>query len=157
MANVEITTRELLNDPERDLGASAWLRIEQERIDLFADATGDHQWIHVDPDRASAGPFGSTIAHGYLTLSLIPTFLGDLLLLTDQGRGINYGINRVRFLAPVLVGSRLRMRGRLAGTQDRDDGGVQFNLGFAMEIEGEERPAAVGEIVLVRYPTTGQA
>lgn len=152
MANVEILTRELLDDPERDLGASAWRGIDQERIDRFADATDDHQWIHVDPARAASGPFGTTIAHGYLTLSLVPAFLGDLLRLTDQERAINYGIDRVRFLAPVPVGSTIRMRGRLAGSEDREDGGIQFSVAFEIEIRGHTRPAAVGEIVLVRYP-----
>jgi acyl dehydratase len=153
MANVELTVGEILESADRDLGVSEWLRIDQDRIDLFAEATEDHHWIHVDSERARNGPFGTTIAHGYLTLSLVPRFLEDLLTITNQGRGANYGIERVRFLAPVREGSELRMRGRLNKVQARDDGGVQFNLGFEVEARDEDRPAMVGEVIYLTYPT----
>src|SRR5689334_13499096 len=98
----------------RDLGASDWLSIEQDRVDRFADATGDHQWIHVDPERAKAGPFGTTIAHGYLTLSLVIPLWTELLTIDGIGMAVNYGLNKVRFPAPVPVGSRIRLAARVA-------------------------------------------
>lgn len=151
MPNVTVTVDQLGELEETDLGWSAWVPVEQPRIDLFADATEDHQWIHVDPDRAAQGPFGATIAHGYLTLSLIPHLLKDLLTVTDQARGTNYGIDRARFTAPVRVGSRIRMKGRLLSVQQRPDGGLQYKIGGEVHIEGEERPALVGEFLYLTY------
>ena len=133
----------------RHLGHSDWLEIDQARIDLFADATGDHQWIHVDPGRAAAGPFGSTIAHGYLTLSLVNNFLPQVVEVRGIAMGINYGLDRVRFPAPVRVGSRLRGGVEVLGVEDVP-GGVQAAMRVTVEIEGGDRPACVAD-VLSRY------
>lgn len=146
-----VTVAELAGLGETDLGVSPWLTMEQPRVDVFADATNDHQWIHVDAERAAAGPFGATIAHGYLTLSLIPYLLDQLLTITDQVRGTNYGIDRARFTNPVRVGSRVRMRGRLVAVTPRKDGGLQFKVGVEIEVEGEDRPALVGEFLYLTY------
>lgn len=151
MAPRNVTVDELSGLAETDLGVSPWLTVEQSRIDLFADATNDHQWIHVDRDQAAKGPFGATIAHGYLTLSLIPYLLDQLLAITDQVRGTNYGIDRMRFTNPVRVGSRIRLRGRLLAVTSRSDGGLQFKIGAEVEVDGEERPALVGEFVYLTY------
>jgi acyl dehydratase len=137
---------DLLAGVGTDLGATDWLEITQERIDLFADATGDHQWIHVDPDRAKDGPFGTTIAHGYLTLSLVNTFLPDLLEVTTFSAGVNYGTDKTRFPAPVPVGSRLRGTGRITGA-DEVKGGVQVTVTVTVEIEGGDRPACVVDTI----------
>lgn len=126
----------------RPLGRSDWLRITQERIDQFAVATGDHQWIHVDPQRAAAGPYGATIAHGYLTLSLANLFMPQILQV-DMRMGLNYGSDRVRFPAPVRVGSRLRGSGRMLSVTPLGDGGVQCVIQVTVELEGSERPACV--------------
>ena len=125
-----------------DLGETEWLTIDQERIDTFADATGDHQWIHVDPERAADGPFGSTIAHGYLTLSLTNLFLPQLLEVRNISMGVNYGVDKVRFPAPVPVGSRVRGSARIVAV-DEVKGGVQATIRITVEIEGSERPACV--------------
>lgn len=146
-----VTVAELGALGETDLGVSPWLTIEQPRVDVFADATNDHQWIHVDAQRAADGPFGQTIAHGYLTLSLLPYLLDQLLTITDQVRGANYGIDRARFTNPVRVGSRVRMQGRLLTVTPRADGGSQFKVRVEIEIEGEERPALVGEFLYLTY------
>ena len=130
----------------KSLGASDWLAIDQQRIDRFADATDDHQWIHVDVERAKAGPFGTTIAHGYLTLSLVNAFLPQLLSVPTAGIGINYGCNKVRFPAPVPVGSRIRAVGELAGVEPLP-GGVQVVVRITIEIEGGAKPACVAETV----------
>jgi acyl dehydratase len=151
MPNRTVTVAELAQLGETDLGASPWLTVEQPRIDGFADATNDHQWIHVDPERAAQGPFGTTIAHGYLTLSLIPYLLDQLLSISDQVRGTNYGIDRARFTNPVRVGARIRLKGRLLSVTPRTDGGFQFKVGAEVEIEGEERPALVGEFLYLTY------
>src|SRR6266487_5999417 len=103
----ELTLKELAEAKDRDLGASPWVRIDQRHIDLFAEATGDHQWIHVDPEAAAQGPFGTTIAHGYLTLSLLPALLSEVLRVTDARMGVNYGVERARFTAPVRSGTRV--------------------------------------------------
>ena len=136
---------------ELDLGSSPWLLVEQERVNLFADATDDHQWIHVDPARAAEGPFGVTIAHGYLTLSLVPTMLKDLLVVSDYVRGINYGLEKVRFTAPVPVGSEVRLTARITSSKRRDDGGVEYRVGLTVEINGQDRPAMVGESIYLVY------
>ncbi|MFJ8650319.1 MaoC family dehydratase [Streptomyces sp. NPDC093546] len=125
-----------------DLGTSDWLDVTQDRVDTFADATGDHQWIHVDPERAKEGPFGAPIAHGYLTLSLfIPLFTG-LLDVRGVTTKVNYGLNKVRFPAPVTVGSRVRLAARLADVADVP-GGVQITVDGTIEIDGGTKPAAV--------------
>jgi acyl dehydratase len=146
-----VTVAELSELGETDLGTTPWLTMEQPRVDLFADATNDHQWIHVGPARAAGGPFGTTIAHGYLTLSLIPYLLDQLLTIQDQVRGTNYGVDRARFTSPVRVGARVRMAARLLTTTARDDGGVQFKVGVQIEIEGQERPALIGEFLYLTY------
>ncbi|KUJ67255.1 dehydratase [Streptomyces albus subsp. albus] len=129
-----------------ELGPSDWLEIDQKRIDLFADATDDHQWIHVDPEKAAQGPFGTTIAHGYLTLSLLPWFVPQLLRVADVRMGVNYGVNRVRFPAPVPAGSRLRATARIAEVTEVT-GGVQLTCTVTLEREGGEKPVCVAESV----------
>lgn len=128
----------------RDLGVSDWLEITQERVDRFAEATGDHQWIHVDPVRAATGPFGGTIAHGYLTLALTNLFLPQLIEVRGVKMGVNYGTNRVRFPAPVRVGKRVRARARVVAAEDVK-GGVQLSIEITIEVEGLDRPACVVE------------
>jgi acyl dehydratase len=132
------------------LADSDWITIEQRRIDLFADATGDHQWIHVDPVRAAAGPFGTTVAHGFLTLSLLPEMGISAFELRDTRMGVNYGLNRVRFPAPVPVGSRLRGRFRLL-SYEAIEGGAQLTFEVTMEREGSAKPVCIAESVSRRY------
>jgi len=130
----------------KHLGYSEWLDIEQARIDLFADATGDHQWIHVDPEKAKEGPYGSTIAHGYLTLSLTNLFLPQIFAVPGASMGINYGANKLRFPAPVPVGSRIRCGGEMIEAEDVKNG-VQVVVRLTIEVEGSDRPACVVESV----------
>lgn len=130
------------------VGVSGWIDVTQERIDLFADATGDHQWIHVDPERAASGPFGTTIAHGYLTLSLLGSLAEQCYAVGGLAMGVNYGANKVRFPSPVPVGSRLRAGATLLATQDIAIGS-QFTIQFVIEIEGQEKPACIAEVVYV--------
>jgi len=132
------------------LATSDWITIDQERIDLFARATGDHQWIHVDPVRAAAGPFGTTIAHGFLTLSLLPEIGLSAMAIDDVRMGVNYGLNRVRFMAPVPVGSRLRGHLRLKA-YEAIEGGAQLTFEVTIEREGSDKPACVAEAVSRRY------
>ena len=129
------------------LGPSEWLRIDQQRIDLFAEATGDRQWIHVDPERARTGPFGATIAHGYLTFSLINLFLPELLKANNMRMGVNYGADRLRFPAPARVGARLRASGELTQAEPVGDNAVQTTCRIAIEIEGGDKPACVADII----------
>ncbi|GAB3648166.1 MaoC family dehydratase [Streptomyces sparsus] len=128
------------------LGPSDWLEVDQKRIDLFADATGDHQWIHVDPQRAAEGPFGTTIAHGYLTLSLLPALVPRVMRVEGVRMGVNYGTNKVRFPAPVPVGSRLRATVRIADVSEVK-GGVQLAAEVTVERDGGEKPVCVAESV----------
>ena len=125
-----------------DLGTSEWIEVTQERINTFADATGDHQWIHVDPERAAEGPFGAPIAHGYLTLSLFIPLFTELLDVQGVTTKVNYGLNKVRFPSPVKVGSRIRLVGKLAEVEEVP-GGVQITVDGTIEIEGGTKPAAV--------------
>ncbi|MEV2233149.1 MaoC family dehydratase [Streptomyces phaeochromogenes] len=125
-----------------DLGTSEWIEVTQERINTFADATGDHQWIHVDEEKAKAGPFGAPIAHGYLTLSLFIPLFTELLDVQGVTTKVNYGLNKVRFPSPVKVGSRIRLVGKLADVEDVP-GGVQITVDGTIEIEGAPKPAAV--------------
>ncbi|MHA5047013.1 MaoC family dehydratase [Streptomyces sp. SD15] len=125
-----------------DLGSSEWIEVTQERIDTFADATGDHQWIHVDPEKAAAGPFGAPIAHGYLTLSLFIPLFTELLEVEGVSTKVNYGLNKVRFPSPVKVGSRIRLVAKLASVEDVP-GGVQIAVDGTIEIDGGGKPAAV--------------
>jgi acyl dehydratase len=132
-------------------GPSEWLEITQDRIDRFADATGDHQWIHVDPERAAQGPFGTTIAHGFLTLSLLIKFIEEVRPSSGEFRmGINYGVNKVRFPAPVPVGSRLRAHFAILEVSDVE-GGIQVITKGTVEREGEEKPVCVAEMVSRHY------
>ncbi len=135
-----------------DLGHTDWMEITEDRINRFADATDDHQWIHVDAERAAAGPFGTTIAHGYLTLSLVIPQLGGLISVTGVSMGINYGLNRVRFPSPVPVGSRIRLSGKLASAEDVGGGAVQVTMDLATEIEGGAKPACVAQALYRYYP-----
>jgi acyl dehydratase len=132
----------------QELGTSDWLQIDQGRVDLFADATGDHQWIHVDVERAAAGPFGGTIAHGYLTLSLIPFLGAQVFSLETPGAKLNYGVNKVRFPSPVRVGSRIRTRVVMGEVTDLP-AGKQLTLRHTLEIEGQDKPACVAETVVL--------
>ncbi|MFG2619836.1 MaoC family dehydratase [Streptomyces sp. NPDC048507] len=131
------------------LGPSEWLEVDQKRIDLFADATGDHQWIHIDPERAADGPFGSTIAHGYLTLSLLPSLVPQIMRVEGMRMGINYGVDNVRFPAPVPVGSRLRATAVITAVTDAGEG-VQVAATVTVEREGGEKPVCVAQS-LSRY------
>jgi len=131
-----------------DLGTTDWLEVTQERVDAFADATGDHQWIHVDVERAKDGPFGGTIAHGYLTLSLIPHFTPQLFELETPGAKLNYGVNKVRFPSPVKVGSRIRATAQIAEVTDVP-AGKQMVTRYTVEIDGESKPACVAETVVL--------
>lgn len=133
------------------LGPTDWLAIEQERIDGFADATDDHQWIHVDIDAAKQGPFGRTIAHGYLTLALVNKFLPDLIKITGSSMGVNYGCEKVRFPAPVPSGSRIRGIGEVIAV-DQVTGGQQLVVRVTVEIEGSDRPACVVDTISRFYP-----
>lgn len=137
---------ELKSAVGQDLGHSEWLTIEQTRIDQFAEATDDHQWIHVDVERAKAGPFGAPIAHGYLTLSLVNAFLPQLISVPSATMGVNYGCNKVRFPAPVPVGSRVRAHGEIAEVEPVR-GGVQIVVRISVEIEGGSKPCCVAETV----------
>jgi acyl dehydratase len=134
-----------------EIGASDWLVIEQDRIDGFAEATGDHQWIHVDEARAKDGPFGSTIAHGFLTLSLLPMLTAQIYRVDGVRMGINYGLNRVRFVSPVRVGSSVRAVLTIAALDELPDAGaIQITGNVVVEIQGAEKPAAVAE-TLTRF------
>ncbi|MFF0201707.1 MaoC family dehydratase [Streptomyces sp. NPDC005017] len=132
------------------LGYTDWVEVDQKRIDLFADATGDHQWIHVDPEKARSGPFGTTIAHGYLTLSLLPLFGPQLIGVEGVKMGVNYGTNKVRFPSPVPAGSRLRATASVTGVEDVQ-GGVQVAVAFVVEREGGDKPVCVAESVARYY------
>lgn len=132
-----------------ELGPTDWLEITQERVNTFADATGDHQWIHVDPERAAAGPFGGTIAHGLLTLALLPHFMHDLYGVDGVAMAINYGLNKVRFISPVPVGAKLRARSTVAEVA-AVSGGAQATMVTTIELEGADKPAAVIESI-IRY------
>jgi acyl dehydratase len=132
------------------LGYSDYRTVTQEQVNLFANATGDHQWIHVDPERAAAGPFGHTIAHGYLTLSLIPVLCGGLLKVEGTTMGVNYGSNKVRFTSPVPVGSDVRAGATLASVEEVS-GGVQIAMDVTVEIKDSEKPACVAQVLTRLY------
>ncbi|HVO06063.1 MAG TPA: MaoC family dehydratase [Burkholderiaceae bacterium] len=133
-----------------ELAVGDWVSVDQATIDKFADATGDHQWIHVDPERARSGPFGTTIAHGFLTLSLLPRLAESAIAIDDVRMGVNYGLNRVRFPAPVPVDSRIRARMKLLGYEPID-GGAQLVMEVTIEREGSGKPVCVAETVSRRY------
>ena len=143
---------ELLTSIGADLGVTDWLEIDQTRINTFADATGDHQWIHVDVEKAKQGPFGAPIAHGYLTASLANYFLPQLLEVRETSMGVNYGCDKIRFPSPVPVGSKIRATGSVTSAEETKDGGIQTKVTVKIEIEGQERPACVIETISRFYP-----
>jgi acyl dehydratase len=145
------TFEELEAAAGEELGASEWVTIDQRRVNLFADATGDHQWIHVDVERAKEGPFGGTIAHGYMTLALIPWLGSQVFKLATPGAKLNYGVNKVRFPAPLPVGARIRDRLTIVSVTEVPKG-KQLTVQHTIEIEGEERPACVAETVVLLLP-----
>jgi acyl dehydratase len=136
----------------QEVAVSDWLTVTQEQVNLFAQATGDHQWIHVDVERAKAGPFGAPIAHGFLTLSLLPRFFETSMELRNSRMGVNYGLNKVRFTAPVPVGSRLRGRMKLLACEPIENSGYQLTWLVTVEREGSEKPVCVAESLTRRYP-----
>ncbi len=135
----------------RDLGHSSWLEVTQDRVNTFADATGDHQWIHVDSERAAAGPFRGTIAHGYLTLSLVIPLFSEVLRIDGIKMGINYGLEKVRFPSPVRVGSKIRLAARADTAEEVSRKVVQMALDFTVEIDGTEKPACVARTIYRYY------
>ena len=151
MATVFKTPADLEGAVGQHLGYSDWLEIDQARIDKFADATGDHQWIHVDPVRAKDGPFGKCIAHGYLTQSLVNLFLPQIMEVQNISMGVNYGADKLRFPAPVPVGTRIRGGGELIQAE-AVKGGIQATIRVTVEIEGADRPACVVDTVSRYYP-----
>jgi acyl dehydratase len=146
----KLTLAELEASSDRDLGTSEWETIDQRQIDLFAEATHDHQWIHVDPQAAAQGPFGTTVAHGYLTLSMLPYFVSQVLNVTDVRMGINYGTEKIRFTAPVPVGSQVRLKATLRDSERRGEG-VLYRLGIEVEIKDSAKPALVGEVLYLVF------
>jgi len=141
-----LTLAELEEAKDLDLGTSSWHTIDQERINMFAEATGDHQWIHVDPEAAANGPFGGTVAHGYLTLALLPMLLGEVVSVSDAAMGLNYGTEKIRFTAPVPSGSRVRLRAKV-NSSERKGPSILYRIGVEIEVEGQKKPALVGEVV----------
>jgi acyl dehydratase len=146
----KLTLAELESSTDRDLGTSEWETIDQRQIDLFAEATHDHQWIHVNPEAAAQGPFGTTVAHGYLTLSMLPYFVSQVLNVTDVRMGINYGTEKIRFTAPVPVGSQVRLKATLRDSERRGEG-VLYRLGIEVEIKDSQKPALVGEVLYLVF------
>lgn len=145
-----LTVAEIENTTERDLGVSDWHTVEQTHIDQFADATGDHQWIHVDPEMAKQGPFGTTVAHGYLSLSLLPMLMSQVMAVSDARMGLNYGTDRVRFTNPVPVGSRVRLKAKLLEGNRKGDG-ILYKVAVEIEIQGTDKPAMIGEVLYLVY------
>ena len=145
------TFDELSGAVGQDLGSTEWFEVTQERVDAFADATGDHQWIHVDVERARKGPYGGTIAHGYLTLSLIARFGDELFSITGVTAKLNYGVNKVRFPAPVPVGTRVRAGASITNAIETP-AGIQVSLNWVIELENSTKPACVAETVVLLVP-----
>lgn len=141
-------SQEIADAAGEELGVSEWLEVTQERIDLFADATGDRQWIHVDPERAAGGPFGATVAHGHLTLSLLPFLGAQVYAFAGDVARVNYGLNKVRFINPVRVGSKIRNRVQLLSVEDIEKG-QRATLQHTVEIKGSDKPACVAETVVL--------
>ncbi|MDW5442132.1 MaoC family dehydratase [Polaromonas sp. SM01] len=146
------TLSELAACVGQEVAVSDWLTVTQAQVNLFAEATGDHQWIHVDPEKAKSGPFGAPIAHGFLTLSLLPRFFESSLTIVQSRMGVNYGLNKVRFTAPVPVGSRLRARMKLLASEPIDNNGVQMTWEVLVEREGSAKPVCIAESLVRRYP-----
>lgn len=152
MTTVVQSPNELLTLTDTDLGATDWVEVTQDQVNLFADATGDHQWIHVDPERATAeSPFGGPIAHGYLTLSLVNLFLPQLLEVQGASMGVNVGLDKVRFPSPVPVGSRVRGRGEVVSVEEAK-GGVQIVVRVTVEAEGADKPSCVADTISRFFP-----
>jgi len=151
MTTIFSQPQELLENVGKSLGETEWMTIEQDRIDLFADATGDHQWIHVDPVKAKDGPFGACIAHGYLTLSLVNYFLPQLIDVQGISMGVNVGLDRVRFPSPVTVGSKIRGRGEIVQVEEMK-GGIQSVVRVTVEIEGSDKPACIADTISRYFP-----
>jgi acyl dehydratase len=145
------TLSELAACTGQEVAVSDWITITQQQVNLFAEATGDHQWIHVDPDKARAGPFGGPIAHGFLTLSLLPRFFESSFEVTGSRMGVNYGLNKVRFTAPVPVGSRLRGRMKLLSAEPMEPAGMQMIWEVTVECEGLAKPVCIAESIVRRY------
>jgi acyl dehydratase len=143
---------ELLSHAGDKLGTSAWHTVSQDQVDRFAEATGDHYWIHVDPERARRSALGGTIAHGYLTLSLWPALLGEVVVVDGYSLVLNYGLNRVRFPTPVPVGSRVRLHLDLTGVEENPDSSLQTTFGIVVELEGSDKPCCVAESLFRYYP-----
>ncbi len=146
------TLAEVADCVGQEVAVSDWVEVTQEQVNRFAEATGDHQWIHIDPERAKAGPFGAPIAHGFLTLSMLPVFFASAFKIEQTRMGVNYGLNKVRFTAPVPVGSRLRARMTLLEAQPIDQGGLQMTWSVAVEREGADKPVCVAESLVRHYP-----
>jgi acyl dehydratase len=146
----KLTLAELEAAEDLALGTSNWETIDQSQIDRFAEATHDHQWIHVDPEMAAQGPFGTTVAHGYLSLSMLPYFVSQVLSVSDVRMGINYGTEKIRFTAPVPVGSQVRLKATLLSSERRGEG-VLYRLGVEIEIRDSEKPALVGEVLYLVF------
>lgn len=136
----------------QEVAVSDWITVTQQHVNQFAEATGDHQWIHVDVEKAKAGPFGAPIAHGYLTLSMLPRFFETTLAIAESGMAVNYGLNKVRFMAPVPVGSRLRARMTLVSSDPVENNGLQLVWDVVVEKEGSAKPVCVAQTVVRRYP-----
>ena len=152
MATIFENPRDLLGKEGMTLDTSEWLTIEQDRIDAFADCTGDHQWIHVDPVRAKDGPFGATIAHGYLTLSLVNLFMPQIVEVRRFSAGVNVGMDKTRFLSPVIVGSRIRGTGEIVSVEEVKGGAIQAVIRVTVEIEGQDKPACVVDTINRYFP-----
>jgi acyl dehydratase len=149
----EIDVRDLSGAIGRELGPGPWHEVTQAQVDLFAEATGDDQWIHIDPVRAAAGPFGTTIAHGYLTLSLLPLLQRELWTFVGAAMGVNYGLDKLRFPSPVKVGARVRLRVRVLAVDERPDGSRLIKNEATIEVEGSDRPACVAHTLALVVPS----
>jgi acyl dehydratase len=149
----EIDVRDLSSAIGRELGPGSWHEVTQAQVDLFAEATGDDQWIHIDPVRAAAGPFGTTIAHGYLTLSLLPLLQRELWTFVGAAMGVNYGLDKLRFPSPVKVGARVRLRVKVLAVDERPDGSRLIKNEATIEVEGSDRPACVAHTLALVVPS----
>ena len=152
MATIFENPRDLLGKEGTKLDTADWLTIDQARIDAFADCTGDHQWIHVDPVRAKDGPFGATIAHGYLTLALVNLFMPQIIEVRRFSAGVNVGMDKTRFLSPVVVGSRIRGTGEIVSVEEVKGGAIQAVIRVTVEIEGQDKPACVVDTINRYFP-----
>jgi len=157
MATVFEQPRDLLGKEGQVLDTSDWLGIDQDLIDRFAAVTGDHQWIHVDPVRAKAGPFGATVAHGYLIVSLVNRFLPEVIEVRGFSMGVNVGVDHLRFVSPVRCGSRIRASGLIVKVEEVKEGAIQSVVRITVEIEGQEKPACVLDTISRYYPEKGEA